>query len=459
MNSGRAQTAFEVALVATVVVAAVAWATALSSSLIGLTALLAVVLVPMLLATAWMLMLISNRLSEKYHAIIRTILRPRRDFLAAKRGGGNIHGIRWTLYEIASALLFLIVFLFYFLVMIVFFYGLGGQPLSDPTRLMTAAFLGTSVLHFSGSAEAGPPKIVFEFLVPFGIIAGLIDLIVIGLPTLLSLGSAHAPVFLLFFAAYCGLDALVQHKRSDREGQGGSQQGDEIARTSGAGKTERSPIRAVMIAMIGVALAFILILRSPNTASINEQTWSTVLTILATGMVTFLSSWGVYLLRERRRKAGFKRTLAIEVDLNTDECKRIISLLATQVESGAFDSLRIRIEPLPLMNVVFEAFRSDLRFLNRDLLQKVLIFYHRLDEANHYVELSGEFAIPGFARKAATAAITALEQASEEGRSLLKALLPESDIRGKGPTAPVQPTLEKLNVTSREEQHGQPPPK
>ena len=38
MNSGRAQTAFEVALVATVVVAAVAWATALSSSLIGLTA-------------------------------------------------------------------------------------------------------------------------------------------------------------------------------------------------------------------------------------------------------------------------------------------------------------------------------------------------------------------------------------------------------------------------------------
>src|SRR5207249_11327449 len=158
----------------------------------------------------------------------------------------------------------------------------------------------------------------------------------------------------------------------DTSGAGGSQQGGEKAR---AGKTERSPIRAVMIAMIGVALAFILILRSPNTASINEQTWSTVLTILATGMVTFLSSWGVYLLRERRRKAGFKRTLAIEVDLNTDECKRIISLLATQVESGAFDSLRIRIEPLPLMNVVFEAFRAGLRFLNRDFFQNVLFFY------------------------------------------------------------------------------------
>src|SRR5437667_294924 len=182
MNSRRAQTAFDVALVAAFVVAAVIWATALSPGLIGLTAVLAVVLLPLLLVTAWMLMVISNSMSEKYSAIIRTILRPRGDFLAARRRGGNIHGIRWTLYEVASSLLFLVVFLFYFLVMIVFFYGLGGQPLSDQSRLMVAAFLGTSVLHFSGSAEAGAPKIVFEFLVPFGIIVGLIDLIVVGVP-------------------------------------------------------------------------------------------------------------------------------------------------------------------------------------------------------------------------------------------------------------------------------------
>jgi len=458
MNSRRAQIAFDVALVTAVVVTAVVWGTTLSPGLLGLTALLAVVLLPMLFATVWMLMLISNSLSEKYSSIIGTILTPRRDFLIAKRRGGNMGGIRWTLYEVASALLFFVVFLFYFLVMVVFFYGLGGQPLSDPTRLMVAAFLGTSVLHFSGSAEKGAPKIVFEFLVPFGIIAGLIDLTVIGLPTLLSLGSAHALVFLLFFAAYYGLDALVPQKRTRREGEGGSVQGGEKART-GAGKTERSPIRAVTIVTVGVALAFVLVVWPPNTASINGQTWATVLTILATGTVTFLSSWGVFLLGERRRKTGFKKTLAIEAELNTVECMRIVPLLRKEVESGALDSLRIRIEPLPLMKVVFEAFRSDLRFLDRDLLQKVLIFYHRLDEANHYVELSGEFAIRGFARTAATAAITALEQAAEEGRSLLKELLPESEMWNKDPTAPVQPTLKKFGVTSQEDTPEHAPPK
>src|SRR2546428_14193417 len=224
MSSRRAQTAFDVALVAAVVVAAVIWATALSPGLIGLTAVLAVVLLPSLYAAAWMLMLISNSLSEKYSAIVRAILRPRRDFLAARRRGGNIHGIRWTLYEVASALLFLVVFLFYFLVMVVFFYGLGGQPLSDPTRLMIAAFLGTSVLHFSGSAEAGAPKNAFAVPAPFWVTAGLIDLIFIGLPPPLSLGSAPAPVFLLFFSAYCGLAALVPHKRRGDNGEGAAHQ-------------------------------------------------------------------------------------------------------------------------------------------------------------------------------------------------------------------------------------------
>src|SRR3989442_14631412 len=193
MSSRRAQTAFDVALVAAVVVAAVIWATALSPGLIGLTAVLAVVLLPSLYAAAWMLMLISNSLSEKYSAIVRAILRPRRDFLAARRRGGNIHGIRWTLYEVASALLFLVVFLFYFLVMVVFFYGLGGQPLSDPTRLMIDAFLGPSVLHFSGSAEAGAAKNVLRVLVSFWTLPGVFDLVFIRLPHPLVFGSAHGP--------------------------------------------------------------------------------------------------------------------------------------------------------------------------------------------------------------------------------------------------------------------------
>src|SRR5205809_7754139 len=113
----------------------------------------------------------------------------------------------------------------------------------------------------------------------------------------------------------------------------------------------------------------------------NDQAWATVLTILATGLVTFLSSWGVYFFRERSRKAGFKRSLATEVELNTVTCERGGPSLRKQVESGAFDSLVTRIAPLPLSSVVFDAFGSDLRFLDRDLLQKVLIFYHRLDEA------------------------------------------------------------------------------
>ena len=70
MNPGRAQTAFDVALVTVVVVAAVIWGAAMSPGLIGLTALLAVVLLPMLFATVWMLILVSNSLSEKYSYLV-----------------------------------------------------------------------------------------------------------------------------------------------------------------------------------------------------------------------------------------------------------------------------------------------------------------------------------------------------------------------------------------------------
>ena len=102
------------------------------------------------------------------------------------------------------------------------------------------------------------------------------------------------------------------------------------------------------------------------------------------------------------------------------------------------------------MKVVFDAFRSDLRFLDRDLLQKVLIFYHRLDEASHSIGLSDEVAIAGFARNAVSTAIEFLEQASVEGRSLLPALLPESTAWGAGPATPLHAKLRKL-VTSREQ--------
>ena len=214
MNSGRALTAFDFALLAIVVIAAVLWATALSPGLIGLTALLAVVLLPMLVVTAWMLMHISDRLSGKYKAMIRTVLRTRKDFLSAKRRENGVHRTRGTLHNLRSAFLFFITFLLYFLVMIVFFYGLGGQPLSDPNRLMIAAFLGTSALHFSGYVQPdSAPKIVLDFLVPFGIIVGLIDLTVIGPDALLSLGFKHAPAVLLFFADYYGLDLIMQRRR------------------------------------------------------------------------------------------------------------------------------------------------------------------------------------------------------------------------------------------------------
>jgi hypothetical protein len=263
-------TAFDAALVLGVVIAAIRWATAPSPSLLGLTAILSVVVLPMLVVAAWMAILISDKLTEKYKAMILTILRPRKDFLAAKRQG-EARGVRGILYEAASAFLFFIVFLFYFLVMIVFFYGLGGQLLSDPSHLMVAAFLGTSMLHFSGSSEAGAPKIVFEFLVPFGIIAGLIDLTVIGLPTVLWLGSTYLPVLLLLFAAYYSLDSLVKRERKHFPAAGDSAQGRDKAETRGAGKAEGPPtlafdwhesvlkaLRSVMTAMIGAAFVFIL---------------------------------------------------------------------------------------------------------------------------------------------------------------------------------------------------------
>jgi hypothetical protein len=181
MNTGRAPTVFDAAVLALAVIAAVAWAIALNPNFIGLTVAFAILLILMLFAIAWMLKLISDRLSSRYEAMSEMILRSRKDFVPTGRREGSLYGVRGILDDLRSAFLFFLAFLFYFLVMMVFFEGLGGggQPLSDTNRLI-AAFLGTSALHFSGHAKTGPPKVVLEFLVPFGIIVGLIDFAVIG---------------------------------------------------------------------------------------------------------------------------------------------------------------------------------------------------------------------------------------------------------------------------------------
>ena len=207
-------------MLAAVVIAAVGWATALSPGLLVSTALIAVVLLAMSVAVGWMLAGISDIVSRRYKAMTGTILSTRKDFLSAKRREGGLHGIRGLVDDLHSFLLFFLAFLAYFSIMIVFFYGLGGQLLSDPSRLMVAAFLGTSILHFSGHAEGkGARRVVLDFLVPFGIIVGLIDVTVIGLYTLLSLAIMHGPVALLFFGAYYGLDFVVDRRR----GRGGQQ--------------------------------------------------------------------------------------------------------------------------------------------------------------------------------------------------------------------------------------------
>jgi len=208
-------------MLAAVVIAAVAWATALSPGLLFSTALVAVVLLAMSVAVGWMLASISEFVSRRYKAMTETILSNRKDFLSAKRRERGVHGIGGLVDDLRSFLLFFLVFLFYFSVMIVFFYGLGGQLLSDPSRLMVAAFLGTSILHFSGHAEGeGARKVVLDFLVPFGIIVGLIDVTVIGLYTLLSLAILHGPVALLFFGAYYSLDFVVEWRRGRGRQQG-----------------------------------------------------------------------------------------------------------------------------------------------------------------------------------------------------------------------------------------------
>ena len=169
--------------------------------------------------------------------------------------------------------------------------------------------------------------------------------------------------------------------------------------------------------------------------------WNTVATIVATGIVTFLGSWGVFVLQQRRRKTSFLKTLAVEAELNTVECMSIIPEWRDMVESGVLNSAAVT--PFPFKKVVFETFRRDLQFLNKDTLQKVLIFYARLDEAQHWIELNQQFSPSGMSTTGAQALLETLGQAYVEGQELLKVLLPGSKALGKGIVGPEQLKLKK----------------
>lgn len=225
MNSGHVPTLFDGILVVAITAVAVVWAIATSPGVVGLTAVLAlvatvVIVVLMIATTAWELVTATKWLSVRYDAMIRAILRNRRDILPAKWRADHTEGIRGLERHLGSVFLLFLVFLAYFSVMLVFFYGLGGQPLADPSRLLVAAFLGTSALHLSGGGEVGRAlPVVLDFLVPFGIIVGLIDLTVIGPYTLLSWALKYAPILLVFFAAYYGLEVILvrQSNGTDRQ--------------------------------------------------------------------------------------------------------------------------------------------------------------------------------------------------------------------------------------------------
>jgi hypothetical protein len=224
VKSRRAPTIFDAALLAAIVVAAVSWTLVSSPGLqgsaafaIAAIAVLAVFL--MIVVTAWEVVTVHRQLSRHFSAMIRTILRTRKDLLPLRWRTRREDWVGRVEQDVVSALLFFLVFLAYFSIMLVFFYGLGGQLLADPPRLMIAAFLGTAALHFSGSGEIGNAlTIVLNFLVPFGIIVGFIDLSVIGPIALLSWAMQYGPVLLVFFAAYYGLDVAME-QRTDRVGR------------------------------------------------------------------------------------------------------------------------------------------------------------------------------------------------------------------------------------------------
>ncbi len=75
----------------------------------------------------------------------------------------------------------------------------------------------------------------------------------------------------------------------------------------------------------------------------------------------------------------------------------------------------MRIERFPFKREVFRALAPDLRLFDRDTLQKILIFYARLDEANLW-----RFLPPGASRDKAV--LESLQKAFKQGDALREAL-------------------------------------
>jgi hypothetical protein len=212
VNSGRWPSRIDIVLFALVMTLAIAWTSALNPEFIGIILILAVALLILLAVILTSLVTITGRLAGYYDRVVHLIVRNRKEFMPARWREVNLNGARGVLQYLVSVLFFFLVFLAYFAVMVAFFYGAGGEPFSDPYRLTGAAFLGTLAVHFSGQIKLGNvPRVVFDFLVPFGVIVGLLDFQAFGsFGWLLAEWLKFGPAVFLFFAAYYGLDVIVE---------------------------------------------------------------------------------------------------------------------------------------------------------------------------------------------------------------------------------------------------------
>jgi hypothetical protein len=215
VNSGRVPSAFDLVVFVVVMILGVAWATALNPESIPLMLILAGLvglMLGMLAIIVTRLVSISDWLSPHFDRIVHFIVRNRKQFMLPKWSADDVKGIKAVFHYLVSTLFFFLVFMGYFAIMVVFFYGLGGPPLSDPYRLASAAFLGTLAVHFSGHIKMGDvPRAVFAFLVPFGMIVGALDLEAFGsLTWLWAEWLRFGPAVVLFFAVYYGLDFIAE---------------------------------------------------------------------------------------------------------------------------------------------------------------------------------------------------------------------------------------------------------
>lgn len=176
-------------------------------------------LVLLLVATALVFLKIHHRVLEFSKRLIKLIHQDRKSCLPGMWRLNDADRTAILLAKLVGSLvIFFLAFLFYFTVMIVLFYGLGGQLFSDPIRLMLAAFLATSIVHLSDrtSEEDGSDLLgyVFSFLLPFGTIVGVMAWVTIGSPNpwtwLILQVYRYIAMVLLFFLAYTGLDFLAE---------------------------------------------------------------------------------------------------------------------------------------------------------------------------------------------------------------------------------------------------------